>query len=164
MRLTLALASCCSAFILLGCFGKSDLVVLVDQSDPLVPVFDVDGVTAITTLVVDRCLDEECPSFSADDDPNVAPTSLTDESIEAVWRVDSSGVGHASDHPPTPVPLTYGVVPAAVYQGVYGLAPAGTPVEAPELTPGRYLVRAGRTDVAFAWGDVGFGFAEFDVE
>jgi hypothetical protein len=148
----------------IGCVSRSDLVVLVDQTDPLVPVFDVDAVTAIHTLVVDRCLDDECPTFSPDDDPNVAPTELTDESIEPVWRVSSSGVGHFSDHPPTPVPVTYGVVPTAVFTGVHGAPPTATPIIAPELTPGRYLVRVGRQDVALFWGDVGFGSAEFIVE
>ena len=132
------------AVVASSCVGESELVVLVDQTDPAIPVFDVDGESAITTILVARCVDENC--------------------AEPVWRINSSGSGHASDHPPTPVPVTYGVVPAAVYQGVYGSPPTALPLEAPVLTPGRFRVTVERRDIAFFWGDIGTGSAEFDVE
>lgn len=139
---------------LVGCVAETDLTVIVDASDPLVPVFDVAERDAITFLFVDRC-DAVCPEAERE----VEPAGVT-----PVWHLTSAGTGHTSEHPPTPVPLTYGVVPEAVYVGVYGALPAGLPDPAPPLTPGSYLVRVGRTDIALVFGEWGFGSATFAIE
>lgn len=139
---------------LVACVAETDLTITVDASDPLVPVFDIAEHDDLTFLFVDRC-DADCPA---------ATRETGDAGLTPVWHLTSASAGHASEHPPTPAPVTYGVVPEPLYVGAYGAPPTGQPDPAPPLTPGNYLVRAWRTEIAVVFGESGFGGAIFTIQ